>query len=297
MTDFIDAPISKQSPSYRQGPAPWQVESAIHLVTGKGGVGKSLFSHWLARKIAQSGTSTLLAELGDNGHLSTQKVQLASNLWATRWTAQGCLKEYFGFYLPSAKLVDLFFENKVTKTLVGAAPGLKELALLGKVTSGPRKVGPTVKEKNLVVDAFATGHFLALLRAPVGLSRIIPVGPMGTQTQSMIKVLTDPQQMAVWVVSRPEELALTEALELVETLKQEFQLHPRVILSGGFLAGEAFPNKEDKTGFLDFMKVWHERTVSSVKVLQSTGLDFYLLPFIFQRDFDDIVESLLQEAQ
>lgn len=296
MTDFIDAPIHKQSKSYRQGSAPWQVESAIHLVTGKGGVGKSLFSHWLAYKLSQTGTKTLLAELGETGHLTTKKTQMAPDLWAIRWTAQNCLKEYFAHYLPSQKLVDLFFENKVTKTLVGAAPGLRELALLGKVTSGPREVGPKMLEKTVVVDAFATGHFLALLRAPVGLSRIIPIGPMGTQTQSMIKTMADPTKTTVWVVTRPEELALTEALELVETLRSEFNLSPRIVLSGGFLAQEEFPAKEDPNGFLSFMKEWNDRTLRAIETLKASGVDFYMLPFVFKRSFPEIVQGLLKGA-
>lgn len=257
-------------------------------------MGKSLFSHFLAHKKAQSGTKTLLAELGESGHLSPKKTQIMQNLSTVRWTAQSCLKEYFSYYLPSQKLVDLFFENKVTKTLVGAAPGLRELALLGKITSGPRKIGPTFEEKMVVVDAFATGHFLALLRAPIGLSRIIPVGPMGTQTQSMIKTISDPHLTSVWVVSRPEELALTEAFELIETLKTEFGLNPRVILSGGLLVEKDFPQQQDPQGFVTFVKDWHERTVHSIETLKSSGLDFYMLPFIFKRDFSEIVQGLLK---
>lgn len=260
-------------------------------------MGKSLFSHWLARKLAQSGTKTLLAELGENGHLTTKKTQIEPHLWAVRWTAQNCLKEYFAHYLPSQRLVDLFFENKVTKTLVGAAPGLRELALLGKVTSGPRQVGPAMLEDKLVVDAFATGHFLALLRAPVGLSRIIPVGPMGTQTESMIKTMSDPSLTSVWVVSRPEELALTEAFELVQTLREEFGLKPRIVLSGGFIAQHDFPEGDDQTGFLSFMKEWNDRTLQSVHKIQESDVDFYMLPFVFKRNFNEIVQGLLMEAQ
>ena len=258
-------------------------------------MGKSLFSHWLAHKIAQTGTKTLLAELGDNGHLSTAKTQISPNLWGARWTAQECLKEYFSHYLPSRKLVDLFFENKVTKTLVGAAPGLRELALLGKVTSGVRKIGPPIKEDRIVVDAFATGHFLALLRAPVGLSRIIPVGPMGTQTQSMIKVINNPAQTAAWVVSRPEELALTEAMELAETLKNEFGMNPRIILNGGVISEKTFP--PNATGFLRFIQEWDARTRKSLAILQASSMDYYMLPFIFKRTFPEIVQGLLEEAR
>lgn len=266
------------------------------MVTGKGGVGKSLFSHWLARKIAQNGTRTLLAELGDNGHLSTQKTQILPSLWAARWTAEDCLKEYFSYYLPSRKLVDLFFANKVTKTLVGAAPGLRELALLGKVTAGPRKIGPPMQESTLVVDAFSTGHFLALLRAPVGLSKIIPVGPMGTQTKSMIQTMADPKQTAVWVVSRPEKLALTEALELAETLRTEFQMQPRIVLSGVLLLEKAAPLDLSEDDFVAFVTEWDRRTRESIQILQSERIDYYTLPFIFKRSLPDIVDGLIKDA-
>ncbi len=259
-------------------------------------MGKSLFSHWLARKIAQNGTETMLAELGENGHLSTKKTQVLPSLWAQRWTAEDCLKEYFSYYLPSRKLVDLFFANKVTKTLVGAAPGLRELALLGKVTSGPRQIGPPPKEKSLVVDAFATGHFLALLRAPVGLSKIIPVGPMGTQTRSMIKTMADQTQTSVWVVSRPEELALTEALELAATLKEEFQMQPRIILSGSLLIDQSIQLTSNERDFFKFVQDWDLRTRHSIEILKNAKMDYFLLPFIFKRNFHDIVDGLVKEA-
>ena len=59
------------------------------------------------------------------------------------------------------------------RSFVRAAPGLKELAILGKLTSGIRKWGPKFEYENVVVDAYSSGHFLALLNAPKGLGELI----------------------------------------------------------------------------------------------------------------------------
>jgi anion-transporting ArsA/GET3 family ATPase len=211
----------------------------ILMVTGKGGVGKSTVAAAAAFRLAQSGRKVLLAELGEksfyqdvfNQAVRHEPSMVRENLWVCRWEGEDCLKEYLAHLIKLEKIVNLFFENKVMKALVQAAPALKELAIVGKLTSGRRKVGPSLPFDYVIMDAYSTGHFKALIQAPKGMGEAIPLGPMGEQCRSIERVLHDPAATRIWVVSLPEELPVTESMELTEFLKDEMHLEPKVVLN------------------------------------------------------------------
>lgn len=211
----------------------------ILLVTGKGGVGKSTVAAAAAIKLSQQGRKVLLAELGEKSFfqyvfdqpISYKPQPVGENLWACIWEGEQCLKEYIAHLLKIEKIVDLFFENKVMRALVQAAPALKELAILGKLTSPHRKVGPALDFDDIVLDAYSTGHFKALLQAPRGMGEAIPFGPMGEQCRAIDRVIQDREISQVWVVSLPEELPVIETLEHLSFLKAEMGLQPQAILN------------------------------------------------------------------
>mgnify|MGYP003348526051 CR=1 FL=1 len=58
----------------------------------------------------------------------------------------------------------------------------------------------------------------------MGLSIAVPVGPMAEETRLMQGLLADPGRTAVHVVTLPQELPATEALELTETVRRELAM-------------------------------------------------------------------------
>lgn len=211
----------------------------IILVSGKGGVGKTAVAAALALAQAKAGKKVLLAELGERSFLrhvfpgsgSFKPFTVTAGLDVVRWDADSCLREYLLHYLKVERLVDLFFANRVTQALVGAAPGLQELALVGKITSGPRGIGPDLPYDVIVVDAYATGHFKALFMAPVGMGEAIRFGPMGEQSRSIVKVLKNPANTTVVLVTLPEELPVNECGELHGFLREKFEIGAKVIVN------------------------------------------------------------------
>lgn len=210
----------------------------IILVTGKGGVGKSVVAASLAHKLSRQGLRTLLVEMGESSFyqdffglsaVNHDPISLDNGLYVTRWNTESCLREYVLHYVRVETLYKMFFENRVMKTFIRAAPTVPEVALLGKLTSGIRAVGPPLDYDRVVVDAYATGHFLALLRAPRGLSEAVRAGPLGEQTSSIYKVLTDPAVTSYKIVSLPESLPTSETKDLIGQLRDEFAVRPEII--------------------------------------------------------------------
>jgi anion-transporting ArsA/GET3 family ATPase len=216
---------------------PWS-EQKILFVSGKGGVGKSLVAAAIAREQAKAGRRVLLAEIGETsyfrdywnlktvGHTPTPH---PDGFDIALWSGDSCLHEYVLYYLRMERLYKLFFENRVMRALVNVAPGLNELAILGKITSGLRKVGPELRYDLIVVDGYATGHAMALFEAPKGMMEAVKFGPMGHHGREMANLLSDPKTCGYVLVTLLEELPIVETLEFKQALKAEFNAEPVIV--------------------------------------------------------------------
>lgn len=194
----------------------------------------------IAYGYAKKGARVLLIELGpisfyENffhlGSMGPQPVGLVKNLDIVLLTAESCLKEYVLHYLRVKKIYEIFFENRVMRAFIQAAPAVAELSILGKITSQIRHVGPPMEYDHVVVDAYATGHFLALLRSPAALGEMIHTGPFGVESRKIIEVLLNPQCCDYTLVATPEPLPVQETKELQEALMAEFGIKAQVLVN------------------------------------------------------------------
>lgn len=274
----------------------------IHLVSGKGGVGKSTVAAGLAWQLASRGKRTLLVELGERGYFrhvfhaetGAHPVHVQSHLSLARWEGEACLREYLLHLIKIERVVNLFFDNKVMRALVQAAPALKELALLGKITSGPRRIGPPMPYDEIVVDAYATGHFRALWRAPVGLAEAIPFGPMGEQSRSIVKTLKDPACTRFYVTMIPEELPVTEGLELARDIQDEMEQKPYLILNRVLESPLGLAQLQPFAGhdFADYLATLLGRQERALELARASGLPVKVLPWLFTNDAPAKIRAL-----
>ncbi len=277
-----------------------------HFITGKGGVGKSLISAVLARHLSQTpdhgSEQILLAELNEHSffqdYLKLKKISYKPSKWVedvdvSQWSPQDCLKEYALHLLKVETLYKLFFENPVSRSLIQVAPGLQELALLGKVTSSPRSHGPTMKYDQLVIDSFATGHFLSLFRAPAAMAEAIQFGPMGEQSRGIDKWIRDHDFARLHIVTLAEELPITETIELYQTLKKEFGLTAAVYLNK--MTGlEKSDLAKLKPEVSEIMAGIIENERLAVKKLTDAKIKFIELPLISSLDPEVLISKLTE---
>jgi anion-transporting ArsA/GET3 family ATPase len=284
-------------------------EKRILFVSGKGGVGKSLVAAGLARELAAQGKRVLLAEIGETSYykdfwsmppIGHDPVRHPSEKFdVALWSGETSLREYVLFYLKMERLYNLFFENKVMRSLVNVAPGLSEIAILGKITSGIRKVGPPMNYDVIVVDSYATGHALALLEAPKGMMEAIKFGPMGHHSREMDEVIKNEKLVGYIVVTLLEELPVTESIEFRDALNKALGVSPlfvanKVLHAPLSVADLKIVGQSANPGLSEFarhIEGVEQRQTKYEALLTESGASIVEVPLIFSANPKVLVEK------
>lgn len=120
------------------------------------------------------------------------------------------------------------------KTLINVAPGLNDLSILGKLTSGLRKHGPSFEYDHIIVDAHSTGSFFSLLNAPQILGKSVSSGPLKTQSESIMTVLKNEKFVQYFLVSLFEELPMDELEDTLVLFREKHQNQTHVVMNKRF---------------------------------------------------------------
>lgn len=197
----------------------------LHYVTGKGGVGKSTVCAALALAAAARGERVLAIELGEPGGLrrmlglgrgAAGVIEASSRAAgvATAWfEGAAALAEYLVLRKRLGRLGRVVLAHPLYRAFAAAAPGLRELMVIGKVRDELvlQRDGARPRWDRVIVDAGASGQALGHLRMPVAATRGFGDGLVQREAAKNAALLADRERCAVHVVALPEEMPLAEA--------------------------------------------------------------------------------------
>jgi len=192
----------------------------VVFVTGKGGVGKTTVAAGLAMSAVEQGQDAVFVEFsdGDAGDraLGEARRSVRRVVIEPKKAVLDAAKPLFG----SSILARLALDNFAMKPFIGAAPAVRELAMLALVQRTVEK-HPGAR---VVVDMPATGHSVAWLRVPAQGRDLIRYGPLYELCARLARDLVAPGKASVAVVTLPEKMVLQETLELCEVLARDVGL-------------------------------------------------------------------------
>ena len=97
----------------------------------------------------------------------------------------------------------------------------------------------------MVVDAPASGHIIGQLAAPQAINDLVKVGLIRGQTDWMLEILSDPAQTGLVAVTTPEEMPVSETLELVTRVAAETTVRMSAVVVNRVLP-ELFGQREEE---------------------------------------------------
>jgi len=211
-------------------------QQRLLIVTGKGGTGKTTVAAALGMLAARQGLDTVVIEVGDTSllprllckdHESLEEdggrspVQVAPHLFTLRIVPEVALTEYLELQLKVRRIVRLVIRNQGFRRLLDAAPGWRALITLGKLWYLQSQMDSgRPRWPLLIVDGPATGHGLSFLSVPNVVLDTVRIGPLRRQTNRVQELLNDASRTLVLPVTLPEELPVSETLELCERVRE-----------------------------------------------------------------------------
>jgi anion-transporting ArsA/GET3 family ATPase len=207
------------------------LDPRLLIVTGKGGVGKSTVAAALALAGASTGRRTCLVEVEGRQTFSrlfsTQawdftEREFRPGLWGLSIDADASLREYLAMFYGAKRLSRIVSNSSAVEFATTAAPGIKDVLLIGKVKEIERRrdADGRFHYDLIVLDAPPTGRIVNFLRAPDATTELVNIGPIRDQAQTVIDMLLDPRRTHVQLVTLLEEMPVQETIESAAALTE-----------------------------------------------------------------------------
>lgn len=216
----------------------------LHVVTGKGGTGKTTVAASLALALASQGKNVLvcevegrqgLARMFDVDPLPYAETRIATGLrtgpdgagtrpgtvHALHIDPESALLEYLAMYYRlgrAGKALDRFGVIEFATTI---APGVRDVLLTGKVFEAVQRNSRNkgaIQYDAVVLDAPPTGRITQFLNVSDELAGLAKVGPIKNQADTMMTLFRSPRT-AVHLVTVLEEMPVQETADGIEELR------------------------------------------------------------------------------
>lgn len=207
---------------------------ALHVVSGKGGTGKTTVAAALAMALARDGGRTLLmevegrqgiAQVFDVPPLPYEERQVAvapggGEVWALAVDAEDALLDYLEIFYNLRRAGSALRRMGAVDFATTIAPGLRDVLLTGKaceVVRRSEKQEPNAYDA-VVLDAPPTGRIARFLNVNSEVSGLAKVGPIRNHADLVMSVIASPRT-AVHLVTLLEEMPIQETIDGIDELR------------------------------------------------------------------------------
>ncbi|MQA83063.1 MAG: ATPase [Streptosporangiales bacterium] len=226
----------------------------LHVVTGKGGTGKSTTAAALALALAAGGRRVLLTEVEGRQGIAQlfdcpplpyeeRKVAVApdgGDVYALAVDPEEALLEYLQMFYNLRQAGRALTKLGVVDFATAIAPGLRDVLLTGKAAEAVRRRTGEVRSYDAVVmDAPPTGRIARFLNVNAEVAGLARVGPIHTHAEQVMKVIRSPET-AVHFVTLLEEMPVQETVDGIEELRR------LGLPAGGVVINMVRPSRLDK---------------------------------------------------
>ena len=211
----------------------------LHVVTGKGGTGKTTVAAALALALAYDGRKVLLIEVEGRQGLARlfdcpplpyaerkigigpgKEGRAGGDLYALAVDPEGALLDYLEMFYGMRHAGQALNRLGLVDFATTIAPGLSDVLRTGKATEATRrKAGGREVYDAVVMDAPPTGRIGRFLNVSVEVSGLARVGPVRTHADTVARVIRSPQT-AVHFVTTLEEMPVQETLDGLTELRE-----------------------------------------------------------------------------
>jgi anion-transporting ArsA/GET3 family ATPase len=206
----------------------------LHVVTGKGGTGKTTVAAALALALASGGRRVLLAEVEGRQSIAQlfdcpplpydeRKVAVAprgGDVYALAVDAEDALIEYLEMFYNLKRAGRALKKFGAVDFATTIAPGMRDVLLTGKVVEAVKRrekqVRPTYDA--VVMDAPPTGRIVRFLNVNAEVAGLARGGPIRHHADSVMSVIRSPQT-AIHIVTLLEEMPVQETIDGVAELQ------------------------------------------------------------------------------
>jgi anion-transporting ArsA/GET3 family ATPase len=205
----------------------------LHVITGKGGTGKTTVAAALALALASGGHQVLLveveerqglAQLFDVAPLPYEERKLAvardgGDVFGLAVEARQAMYEYLDMYYRLGRAGRALDRMGIVEFATTVAPGMRDVLLTGKTyeaTRRRRRDGGFVYDA-VVLDAPPTGRISRFLSVNEAVTSLARVGPISRHAAAITELISSPRT-AVHVVTVLEEMPVQETVDAVADL-------------------------------------------------------------------------------